>query len=398
MSPFRFSTPLHPDDARISRPHAEELIRSAAANSGRLAITGPARCGLTSLIHTSLGGAPSPLPYLLIPLRGLTSVTDFCLRSDLAIHRFLTEHKYVVLPERDSLRTALTTLLADPPIPNATGKALAAFSSAFGSLGAAVPRLSIVFDDFHEVLSIQPEGLARDLLDALRNSIPSHTTSYLFVGRPNPLLGYYFYKHLPGLSAPCEVEPFDTQALLDFITARFAEGGRMLKETGVRMLAISEADRDCGALMRLCYHTWAHSVPGEHIISRTLGEALHQLIDDQEARLDLILAKSTALQQRILFALTCHSQGRAHFQTAAFTQLVGANYRQATGKAVRSLLASQGASPFLSAEGSVVQFCDQWLSLAIVRRVLRQPWLLTLMGLPKASIPLWTRNLFQEWP
>jgi hypothetical protein len=402
--PFRYGSPLSPEDAHIPRPVIEARIRQNAIQpGGRLALLGPRRIGKSSLAPLALGQTP-PLPYLALDLRRLAGPADFCIRASRALRAFRQDAeswKFIVRDRWAAFVGAIEKITLSP-VPSLTlapargADDLAGVHHVLDTLdllGRCVPHVTVFFDEFQDVARFEPPALSRALIGILRAAIQHHKhTAYIFAGSHRQEMYRLFFSHSAAFyhsAMLCEVGYFTAEESITFLREQCARGDRTLdRDTAALLLSVAgDVPND---IQLLAFHVWNQSAPGAAITTLTVQTALRQLLDDHEQRLALLLTYTSPIQERVLYALAAVHGGSARFQTSEFAATAGARSRQAIRVAVEVLSRDEGETddPALVFEEGIAAFRDRWIFLGLLRRVLRNPALLNLRGIhgtPKAA-------------
>jgi AAA+ ATPase superfamily predicted ATPase len=177
-------------------------------------------------------------------------------------------------------------------------------------------RVVIVFDEFQEVLDLDPSlpGLLRSIFQQQGD------VAHVFLGSRQHLLRRVFAdRHQPlyRLARPMTLGPIEQAAFAPYLRERFAAGHSQIARAGIdRLLSITGGHPN--DTQELAHFTWARAVAENRpATAETVDRAAEDVVTAESARFVLIWESLSPLQRRVLTAV-------AH----AGTRLYAADVRQ----------------------------------------------------------------------
>jgi hypothetical protein len=196
-------------------------------------------------------------------------------------------------------------------------------------------RMVVVFDEFQEVLRLDPT------LPALMRSVfqRQEQVAYVFLGSRQRLLRHVFAERrqpLYRLARPMTLNPIGREEFGPFIRARFAGGRSQISPRAVEDLLDITAGHP-NDTQELAHFTWARAVAERRRATEdTVRLALNDVVTAESARFVLLWELLTAVQRRVASALAAAS-GRGVYSQEVRSQFQLGD-AQAVQKAVRRLL------------------------------------------------------------
>lgn len=172
-------------------------------------------------------------------------------------------------------------------------------------------RVVIVFDEFQEVLALDPE------LPALIRSVFQRQdhVAHVFLGSRQRLLRTVFADRrqpLYRLARPMTLNPIEPEAFGPFIRARFAAARSQISADAVAEL-LQLTTGHPNDTQELAHFTWARAVAeGRPATPETVRAALDDVVTAETARFVLIWESLTAQQRRVVSAIATAPNGRVY--------------------------------------------------------------------------------------
>ncbi len=322
-NPFIYGRILRLEDAACSRPELERSIVSSFEKRERLALYGDRRLGKSTLVTRTL--AARKAPCLVIDLLGLKSIEGLCSVMVGALEEYVRQRSMLIRKITPWLRE-IGLDLKDIRLLLSRGGAHLEMSTAqstdtlrrlldrIGQLAERAP-LAVFFDEFQEITDrLTPED-ARHVLGVLRSQIQRQSrVAYYFAGSAKVSFTKLFLQE----GAPffegahlMEVQPIGVASFREFLAREFERSGKPASAAALEAILGVAGERSAD-VQQLAHETWsmARETP---VAASAVGRALLQIIGASESLALALLDKSTALQQRALFAV-------ALYQDQPFTQ------------------------------------------------------------------------------
>lgn len=196
-------------------------------------------------------------------------------------------------------------------------------------------RVVLVFDEFQEVLSLDPT------LPALMRSVFQRQdhVAHVFLGSRQRLLRKVFAKRrqpLYRLARPLALDPIEPKIFAPFIRARFAGARSQISAQAVEQL-IGITGGHPNDTQELAHFTWARAIAERRRATpETVRLALNDVVTAESARFVLIWESFSAPQRRVMSALA------ATHSPALYSQQIRSEFQlgepQVIQKAIRRLV------------------------------------------------------------
>jgi hypothetical protein len=291
----------------------EEIKRLADFARGRANVTilSPRRFGKTSLVHRVQHElSQEKMLTIYVDLHRVTSVDEVARRIARSVYRELNRHQSLL--KKASL--ALRAISAFRPVlrptesgvdvsvePGFDGRAgMEILESTLEDLGKLINEqgsaISIALDEFQDIADLKnPE-----VEGVLRSHIQRHRASYFFVGsRRSILLDMFSNEKRPffNSSFTFPLGPLPLDELADFISQRFAKGGKTCpKEVASRMSEMVEGHPHYAR--KLAFLTF--ELAPRRATEETVQTALTTLVQDETPFFEATLRSLTLKQVRLL--------------------------------------------------------------------------------------------------
>lgn len=298
-----YEEPVAPG-ALIDRSGELRTLIDRAADARNSRLEGARRFGKTSLVRAMLavaekdGAVPIEVNFL-----GCVSSADVAQRIERAYSAQLDSR---LRRWYDGLIRTLQPIVSAAP--GGVGVRAQPQISAPGLLDrlALPPRIhertgrlcAIAFDEFQEVLRIDPAlpGVFRSQLET-----HGHTAAYVFSGSHPGLMRDLFSDRRHAFfaqAAPVQLGPLPADELADFVTARFAEGGRDPGEALGPLLDTAEGHPQ--RAMLLAHHIYERLGPRETADVEVWIDALQGARREAQGETQVLWASCTELERRAL--------------------------------------------------------------------------------------------------
>jgi hypothetical protein len=302
-SPFVYEEPVEPA-AIIDREDELATLRDRLGDARNSRLEGPRRFGKTSLVRAALAAAEREGAVAVeVNFLGCVTATDVAHR----IERAYAERMDGRLRRwyDGVVRTLQPTVSAAP---GGMGVHAHPQASAPGLLDRlALPRrvlertgrrCAIVFDEFQEVVRIDPA-----LPGVFRSELETHgqAAGYVFSGSHPGLMRDLFADRRHAFfaqAAPITLGPLPADALADHVTARFADGRRDPGEALGPLLDAAEGHPQ--RAMLLAHHLYERLAPGATAGIEAWTTALAEARREADGETQVLWQSSTTLERRVL--------------------------------------------------------------------------------------------------
>lgn len=315
-NPFIYGRILRLDDPACSRPELERTIVHSFEKRERLALYGDRRLGKSTLVTRTL--AARKAPCLVIDLLGLKSIEGLCAVMVGALEEYVRQRSMLIRKITPWLRE-IGLDLKDIRLLLSRGGAHLEMSTAqstdtlrrlldrIGQLAERAP-LAVFFDEFQEITDrLAPED-ARHVLGVLRSQIQRQArVAYYFAGSAKASFTKLFLQE----GAPffegahlLDVQPIGVASFREFLAREFERSAKPASAAALEAILGIAGERSAD-VQQLAHETWSMARDAPVAVS-AVGRALLQIIGASESLALALLDKSTALQQRALFAVALY--------------------------------------------------------------------------------------------
>lgn len=315
-NPFRFGQILHEAGSYCPRPEMEATVAATARASGRLVVGGPRRMGKSSLVVRGLQEAKEF--YVHVDAIALSSADEFTRRFTEAYDRALVSHRSGVRGKTagllDGIKSAVKSLQLSLQLAHVGASVSVERPTPGGGLADVLKviekhsrseRVTIFIDEVQDIMTMKKEE-ADKVVGALRSQmqLQGHT-AFIFSGSNAAAMTQLFEDPrgpFYGSAVPLRVGPIPPKQFLDWITTKFAEGGRTLPwEIGPLLFEV--AGNKPNDVQRLCSALWDVSRSGEKLGVDHLKKALVTIMSSVGESAANLMREVRPSQRKALIAL-----------------------------------------------------------------------------------------------
>jgi AAA+ ATPase superfamily predicted ATPase len=315
-NPFIYGRILRLDDPACSRPELERAIARSFEKRERLALYGDRRLGKSTLVTRTL--AAQKAPCLVIDLLGLKSIEGLCAVMVGALEEYVRQRSMLIRKITPWLRE-IGLDLKDIRLLLSRGGMHLEMSTAqstdtlrrlldrIGQLAERTP-LAVFFDEFQEISDRLTAEDTRHVLGVMRSQIQRQSrVAYYFAGSAKASFTKLFLQE----GAPffegahlLDVQPISIASFRAFLAREFERSGKPASAAALETILGIAGERSAD-VQQLAHETWSMARDTPVTVS-AVGRALLQIIGASESLALTLLDKSTALQQRALFAVALY--------------------------------------------------------------------------------------------
>jgi hypothetical protein len=340
LNPFRFSSPLAPEEMIDRDPEADDLL-ALAAGGHSFRLVGPRRYGKTTLLRRVLGAAEREgTATVLVDLQDVLSIAEIVVRIERGYERLKGPVRRHVenLFRSWNIGLALggggfTATLQRNPNVDAESVLLRLLELPMALFDREGTTSLIVFDEIQDVLAVPgADGKIRSVIQhqaeaatyAFAGSAPG-VMQQLFADPRRPLLDQAVPKHLA---------PLPLADVGDYVALRFQQTNR---DAGAALPPLLEFTRGHPQRsMMLAHYLWQRTTRNTTADEGTWVSALDQAATDAAPLMRAIWKALTTNERRVARALAVAATPLHSEDTAA---AVGIK-RSSIGKALESLVAN----------------------------------------------------------
>lgn len=309
MNPFKYGSVVQGKDF-CGRSDLIKQILGHIQSSQNIVVYGERRVGKTSLIYEAARRLKDYRP-LRIDLMNIKSSNSLCRKMLSALGAVEQQAGFFerFLKSIPSLRPALSIdpITGTPTITLDTSISLTErnLQEIIGLIKVAYKRkpLVVIMDEFQAILEIPDSDEA---IAELRAQI-QHATDipFIFAGSIRQQMEEIFTSSSSPFfksAIPLELPPLPYDEFAPFLLQRFKKGGRDIREDFLKKI-FDLAGGITGDVQQFCEALWSKTDPGDTIDQEHVNAAIDLLISRESLSFQIILARLTDLQVRVLRAL-----------------------------------------------------------------------------------------------